>query len=83
MISDPSTRISAWSLGFKWFLAYTTILVLLHHLAYFYLEVFRFDEFFKTFVKALLNSLVTVALILAAHYLFSRQSGSKNEYFKR
>ena len=80
---ESETAISAWSLGFKWFLAYTSILVLLHHLVYFYLEVFRFDEFFMTFVKALLNALVTVALTLIGHYLFSRQAGTKNEYFKR
>ena len=80
---ESETRISAWSLGFKWFVTYTSILVLLHHLAYFFLEVFRFDEFFKTFAKAILNSLVTVALVLAVHYLFSRQPGAKNEYIKR
>ena len=80
---ESETKISAWSLGFKWFFTYTAILVLLHHLVYFYLEVFRFSEFFMTFAKAMLNSVITVVIILAGHYLFSRQQRTKNEYFKR
>ena len=78
---ESETKISALTMGFKWFLTYTCILVVLHHLLYFYLEVFRFSEFFMTFAKALLNSVITIVLILAGHYLFSRQA--KNEYFKR
>ena len=80
---ESETRISAWSLGFQWFVTYTSILVFLHHLACFYLEVFRFDEFFQTFVKAFLNSIITVAIIISSHYLFSRQPGVKNEAFRR
>jgi len=80
---ESETKISAWSMGFKWFLTYTVMMVLLHHLVYFYLEVFRFSEFFMTFAKAILNSAITAALILSGHYLFSRQQGVKNEYFKR
>ena len=80
---ESETKIAAWNLGLKWFVTYCFFMVLLHHLAFFYLEVFRFSEFFVTFAKAILNTLITIALIVSGHYLFSRQRGAKNEYSKR
>lgn len=55
--------------GLKWFLYYTISLVLIHHFALFYLEIFRFEEFFQTFVRLLLSSTFTILLILISEYL--------------
>jgi rod shape-determining protein MreD len=55
--------------GLQWFLAYSATLVVVHHAALFFLEVFRFSEFFRTASRALLSSAVTLALILVAQYL--------------
>jgi hypothetical protein len=52
-------------------------------MAYFYLEAFRFSEFFMTFAKALINSFITIVLILSGHYLFGRHPGTKHEYSAR
>jgi len=71
---DTDMRISPQTLGFKWFITYVSILLVLHHLVYFYIEVFRFSEFFITFFKAILNSAVSLTLILLGQYLFGRQS---------
>ena len=68
-------------MGFNWFVTYLAIMVVLHHLACFYLEVFRFSEFFITFFKALLNSAITIALILVGEYLFGQSK--KNARFFR
>ena len=60
--------------GTGWFLAYTIILVFMHHLFLFYLEVFRFREFFATLVKVILSSAFTFLLVMISEYLFySRQ----------
>jgi len=55
--------------GVKWFTYYTIILVLVHHFALFYLEVFRFTEFFQTLLRVLLSSLFTLLLVFIAEYL--------------
>ncbi len=57
-------------LGINWFLKYTVILVLLHHLVFFYLEVFSFHEFFYTFARVILSTIATVTFIIIGQYLF-------------
>ena len=56
--------------GTMWFLAYTLILVFLHHLMLFYLEVFRFSEFFFTLLKVLVNTVLTTLIIMLLQFLF-------------
>ncbi len=58
-------------LGYAWFIAYTGILTFLHHLVYFYLEVFSFDNFFLTLGKVFLSTLVSTLLILLLVMIFS------------
>ncbi len=69
---EPETKLSPQVMGFKWFITYITMLVLLHHLVFFYVEVFRFSEFFLTFYKAILNGAITIMLIVLGQYLFGR-----------
>lgn len=54
--------------GFRWYLLYTVIIVVVHHTALFYLEVFRFADFFRTLTRVLLSSLFSVTFILFAEY---------------
>jgi cell shape-determining protein MreD len=56
--------------GALWFLTYCLILVFLHHLFLFYLEVFRFGEFFQTLLKVLINTVLTSLIIMLIQYLF-------------
>ncbi len=62
--SEPSMI----SYGFRWFLAYTALIVLVHHTALFYLEVFRFTDFFGTLLRVLLSSLFTIIFILIIEF---------------
>jgi len=55
--------------GMKWFAYYSIILVLVHHFALFYLEIFRFNEFFQTLLRVLLSSVFTLLIIFIAEYL--------------
>lgn len=75
---ESETRLTPGAMGFKWFITYVSILVTLHHITYFYVEVFRFSEFFVTLWKAILNSAFTIALIIIGLYLFGRSS-KRNE----
>jgi rod shape-determining protein MreD len=62
--SDPSMLIY----GFRWFLAYASLIVLIHHLALFYIEVFRFAGFFRTLFRVILSSMFSVTFILLIEY---------------
>jgi rod shape-determining protein MreD len=69
---EADMKLSPQVMGFNWFITYVSIMVLLHHLMCFYIEVFRFSEFFITFFKVIINSAITVALIVIGQYLFAQ-----------
>lgn len=58
--SEPSML----NYGFRWFLAYTFLMVMIHHTALFYIEVFRFTDFFRTLLRVLLSSFFTITFIM-------------------
>ena len=60
--------------GVKWFLVYSSALIFLHHLFLFYIEVFRFSEFFTTMGRVLLSSLATLILVIMSQYLINKPS---------
>ena len=62
--SDPSMLIY----GFRWFFIYTLLIVLIHHTTLFYLEVFRFADFFRTLLRVLLSTVFSVIFILLIEY---------------
>jgi rod shape-determining protein MreD len=62
------------SQGIKWFFYYAAILIIIHHTILFFLEIFRFDEFFRTFFRALLSSAFTLFLVLVSEYLFFQKT---------
>ena len=58
--------------GFNWFLVYASTLVFSHHVILFYTEVFRLSDFFSTFTRVLLSSLLTLLLIFITQFLFGK-----------
>ncbi|MGB3949066.1 MAG: rod shape-determining protein MreD [Bacteroidia bacterium] len=60
-------------LGVPWFLSYSGILIFLHHLVLFYLEIFRFSEFFSTFLRVIISTIFTVLIVVITQYLFNRK----------
>lgn len=71
--SIPSVRVQ----GFTWFLIYASILTLIHHLVLFYIEVFRFSEFFTTLFRVVLSSVATIIAIMISQYLFGKPINEK------
>lgn len=70
---EPGSFPRLYYYGFKWFLRYTVILVLTHHFVLFYIEVFRFSEFFSTLLRVLVSSLFSVILIMLSQYFIYRK----------
>ena len=59
-------------LGFRWFFSYALILVIIHHLLLFYLEVFGFSEFSQTLMRASFSIIFTMLLIILSQYIMYR-----------
>lgn len=57
------------SFSFTWFLGYASLLTLLHHLFLFFVEVFRFSDFFSTLGRILASSFFSLILILITQLL--------------
>jgi rod shape-determining protein MreD len=64
-------------LGVPWFLSYSAILIVLHHFILFYIEVFRFSEFFSTFFRVIMSSVFTILLVIISQYLFYRKKAQE------
>jgi rod shape-determining protein MreD len=64
--SNASPSMSVY--GLRWFFTYTFLIVLIHHTALFYLEVFRFAEFFRTMLRVIFSSLFSIIFILLIEY---------------
>ena len=70
---EPGIQPGIKNLGFKWFFLYSLILTTTHHVLLFYLEIFRFSNFFNTLWHALLNVILTMVFIISSQYLFLRR----------
>ena len=61
---EPDTQPSIKDYGFSWYFKYAGILVFVHHIFLFYVEVFKLSGFFHTLSRAILSVLFSLALIL-------------------
>ena len=74
---ETGSSLSMANYGIKWFLLYSASVVFLHHLVLFYLEVFRFDDFFRTLLRVILSSLFTLAFIFLLEYIRKGKSKTR------
>ena len=70
---EPDTFPRIHYYGFVWFLKYTLIIVVIHHLALFYLEVFQLKEFLSTLLRVFLSSILSVSTIVLSQYFVFRK----------
>ncbi len=64
-------------MGLTWYLLYASILVFLHHIFLFYIEAFKFTQFFFTFGRAIASTFFTMILVLIVQ-LFNYKSTTKS-----
>jgi rod shape-determining protein MreD len=70
---DPETFPRIHYYGFLWFLKYTALIVVIHHLALFYLEVFQLKHFFSTLLRVILSSILSTSTIVLSQYFVFRK----------
>jgi hypothetical protein len=59
--------------GIRWFFIYVSVMVVFHHFTLFYLEVFRFAQFFSTLLRVSLSSIFTIGFVLIIQSLIIRR----------
>ncbi|GAP68874.1 rod shape-determining protein MreD [Bacteroidales bacterium 6E] len=58
--------------GLRWFLVYSVLLVLIHHFFLFYMEVFSFTGFFRTLIRVIFSTILSVFVIVLSQFLIFR-----------
>jgi rod shape-determining protein MreD len=59
--------------GLPWFIQYATLMVFAHHLVLFYVEMFKFQDFFGTLLRVILSTLFSSLLIVASQFFVFRK----------
>ena len=70
---EPETFPRIHYYGFFWFLKYTLLIVVIHHLALFYLEVFQLTHFLSTLLRVILSSILSTSTIVLSQYFVFRK----------
>lgn len=65
------------SMGAVWFITYSAIIIFIHHLFFFYLEIFRFGEFFRTLLRVILSTVGTFCFVYIVQFLFYKTDKNK------
>jgi len=69
---EPGIKPGINDLGIQWFLSYTLLLVFAHHFVLFFIEAFRFDEFFSTLSRIILSTLLSSLIIILLNLLVKK-----------
>lgn len=56
--------------GIVWFSVYGFVMIFVHHLFLFFLEIYGLSEFFSTMFRAFLSTLITLMLLIIGQLLF-------------
>lgn len=64
-------------LGISWFIIYTLIMIFIHHLIYFFVEILSLNNLSYTFLKILLSGILSSILVLILTFLFSSRVDRK------
>ena len=70
---EPETFPRIFYYGWLWFLKYTVLLVLIHHMALFYLEIFQLKDFFSTLLRVILSTILSTSTIVLSQYFVFRK----------
>jgi rod shape-determining protein MreD len=82
---DEDNNISPglFTLGYRKYLIYSSVLILAHQLTFFALEVFKTDSFFLILKKTVASTILNLLLVLFIQMLFMKPAKKKNERRKR
>lgn len=65
---------SVYNMGFRKYITYISILIVIHHLSFFFIELFSWSDFFRTIVRSFLSSIFSVLIIVILQYIFVKKA---------
>lgn len=71
--AEPEMSPSSYRNGLRWFLIYTIAVVMVHHLALFFVEHFSFRSFGHTLLRVILSTAATTFFIVLFDFIRSRR----------
>jgi len=74
---EPGTEPRIENNGLGWIITYTIVLIFVHHLALFLIEIFRFDDLLRLIFRVFLSTIVSVFIIMITHLLLGKPSRSR------
>lgn len=74
---EPGLTPNIDSMGSVWFITYALLIIFIHHLFFFYLEIFRFNEFFRTLLRVFLSTIGTFCFVYVVQFLFYKTERNK------
>jgi len=75
---DLTQRPTVQKMGLAWYLTYAGVLSLIHHGWFFFMEVFRFSDFFYQLLHILLSTFATLVLMTIGQYLIYNSKSSQS-----
>lgn len=73
---EPGTVPGISGQGLTWVATYTVLMVLLHHTPLFFLETFRFTDFWRTLFRILLSTAFSSAFVVLGFFFLGKTSKS-------
>jgi len=70
---ESGTQARIFHYGFGWFFKYALLSVFVHHLIFFFLDTFSFENFFYTLLRIFATTLLSVTVIMMSQYLIFRK----------
>jgi len=73
-IDEPEPSLG--NMGFKWFGLYALVCIFMHHLAVFFLEAFKLNEFSYTLGRVLISTIFTFFVVLLVEFTFHNRKSA-------
>jgi len=70
---DAGTTPGVRYFGLDWFMKYAIIIVFAHHFTLFFIETFKFHQFFSTLFRVILSSIFTLIIIFLSQLLMVKR----------
>lgn len=72
---EPGTVPTISSQGLRWIITYSILLILTHHVVLFFLEIFRFNEFFSTMGRILMSTMFSFMFVIIGYFILGKSPG--------
>lgn len=66
------------NLGFRWILTYSLLLIFSHHFLLFFVEIFRFDEFWDTIRRIVFSTAFSLLFVVLGFFVVGRSHSFRN-----